>query len=142
MDFPGKSLSIRAKQRLLGGRGHSWDEDNDIWTVGGGVRDKEGMREREREREEEGGIFQRSFGIVLTFFVLEDVRVLLVNDDATVAGFSGTEKQRSLLFKLLDSISLVGIRTLSLPVLRFLFFFSFFFFFGEKSLLFSNFASR
>ena len=51
MDFPGKSLSIRAKQRLLGGRGHSWDEDNDIWTVGGGVRDKEGMRERERERE-------------------------------------------------------------------------------------------
>lgn len=49
MDFPGKSLSIRAKQRLLGGRGHSWDEDNDIWTAGGGVRDKEGMREREKE---------------------------------------------------------------------------------------------
>lgn len=51
MDFPGKSLSIRAKQRLLGGRGYSWDEDNDIWTAGGGVRDKEGMREREREGE-------------------------------------------------------------------------------------------
>lgn len=67
--------------------------------------------------------------------------MLLVNDDATVAGFSGTEKQRSLLFKLLDSISLVGIRTLSLPVLRFLFFF-FFPFFGEKSSLFSNLASR
>lgn len=50
MDFPGKSLSIRAKQRLLGGRGYSWDEDNDIWTAGEGVRDKEGMRERERER--------------------------------------------------------------------------------------------
>lgn len=82
---------------------------------------------RERERERGGDIFQRSFGIVLTFFVLEDVRVLLVNDDATVAGFSGTEKQRSLLFKLLDSISLVGIRTLSLPVLRFLFFSSFLF---------------
>lgn len=68
--------------------------------------------------------------------------MLLVNDDATVAGFSGTEKQRSLLFKLLDSISLVGIRTLSLPVLRFLFFFFFFPFFGEKSSLFSNLASR
>lgn len=130
MDFPGKSLSIRAKQRLLGGRGYSWDEDNDIWTAEGGVRDKEGMRERERERR--GDIFQRSFGIVLTFFVLEDVRVLLVNDDATVAGFSGTEKQRSLLFKLLDSISLVGIRTLSLPVLRFLFFFFFSFLFLER----------
>lgn len=51
MDFPGKSLSIRAKQRLLGGRGYSWDEDNDIWMAGGGVRDKEGMREREREGE-------------------------------------------------------------------------------------------
>lgn len=131
MDFPGKSLSIRAKQRLLGGRGYSWDEDNDIWTAGGGVRDKEGMRERERERG--GDIFQRSFGIVLTFFVLEDVRVLLVNDDATVAGFSGTEKQRSLLFKLLDSISLVGIRTLSLPVLRFLFFFFSFLFLERKA---------
>lgn len=59
--------------------------------------------------------------------------MLLVNDDATVAGFSGTEKQRSLLFKLLDSISLVGIRTLSLPVLRFLFFFSFFFFLERKA---------
>lgn len=69
-----------------------------------------------RMREKGKGIFQRSFGIVLTFFVLEDVRVLLVNDDATVAGFSGTEKQRSLLFKLLDSISLVGIGTLSLPL--------------------------
>lgn len=81
------------------------------------------MRERERER----GRYLPTFFLVLTFFVLEDVRVLLVNDDATVAGFSGTEKQRSLLFKLLDSISLVGIRTLSLPVLRFLFFFLFFF---------------
>lgn len=58
--------------------------------------------------------------------------MLLVNDDATVAGFSGTEKQRSLLFKLLDSISLVGIRTLSLPVLRFLFFFFFSFLFLER----------
>lgn len=38
--------------------------------------------------------------IVLTFFVLEDVRVLLVNDDATVAGFSATERKRGfLLFK-------------------------------------------
>lgn len=61
--------------------------------------------------------------------------MLLVNDDATVAGFSGTEKQRgSLLFNLLDSISLVGIRTLSLPVS--------FFFLSERSSLFSNFASR
>lgn len=94
---------------------------------------KEGRSERVREKEK--GIFQRSFGIVLTFFVLEDVRVLLVNDDATVAGFSGTEKQRgSLLFNLLDSISLVGIRTLSLPLS--------FFFLSERSSLFSNFASR
>lgn len=64
--------------------------------------------------------------------------MLLVNDDATVAGFSGTEKQRSLLFKLLDSISLVGIRTLSLPVLWFLFFFFLSFFWREKLVVFES----
>lgn len=110
MDFPGKSLSISAKQRLLG-RHYTGAIRGGTTTSG---RSKEELDGRMREKGK--GIFQRSFGIVLTFFVLEDVRVLLVNDDATVAGFSGTEKQRSLLFKLLDSISLVGIGTLSLPL--------------------------
>lgn len=60
---------------------------------------REGETEKERGRKG-NGILQCSFGIVLTFFILENVRVLLVNDDATVAGFSETErKQGFLLFK-------------------------------------------
>lgn len=55
--------------------------------------------------------------------------MLLVNDDATVAGFSGTEKQRSLLFKLLS------IRYRPLELERFLFpFYDFFSFsFSERN---------
>lgn len=98
----------RAKQRLLGGRsgdrGQRRRPGRRIRPRGECIPrqgDPLGEGETEKERGRKGnGILQCSFGIVLTFFVLENVRVLLVNDDATVAGFSETEwKQGFLLFK-------------------------------------------
>lgn len=115
----GKIVIDRTKQRLLAARrgpGRQtrarYDED---------CRDKGSDRGGRKGK----GVFQCSFGIiVLTLFVLENVRMLLVNDDATVAGFSGTEWKTSVsLIQAFHSISLAEIRALP-PASRFRFSFA------------------
>lgn len=121
MDFPGKSLSISAKQRLLGGRDYSLGARTT--TSGRPEEELETRKKWERERDRER--YLPTFFRDCTYFLCTGGRSSASREWRRNGSriFWNRETEVSLIQASLDSISPVGIRTLSLPVLRFLFFF-------------------